>query len=316
MKPRSCLTAAVLLATVLLLLAPSSRADDKKKKKDKPDAPQATPAAQTLPPAPKVREVQLVISNFTGGPVEMVWVDPTGAQRSYGQIPPQNAGGTPASQSSFAGHTWLFKSGGRVVKSITVGNNKTQSVTIGQPGAPTVSVTPPPPVVVRRSTTPVPNATPLVTTRNVPVVSSGGTTASASTQEFLKVHNDARARVGVAPLRWSGQLAAYAQQWADHLASTGTFQHRPQTGTGYGENIFGGSDGYTPADAARNWLEERAAYRGGPVTPQNFSSVGHYTQMVWSGTTEVGYGIARGRNGVVVVANYSPAGNMTGRAPY
>jgi pathogenesis-related protein 1 len=135
--------------------------------------------------------------------------------------------------------------------------------------------------------------------------------------EFLQVHNEARARVGVAPLRWSETLAQFAQQWADHLASTGTFQHRDQGQTGYGENLFGGSDGYSPADAARHWLEERAAYRGGPITAQNFQSVGHYTQMVWSTTTEVGYGLARGRNGmVIIVGNYSPGGNRSGQKPY
>jgi len=145
----------------------------------------------------------------------------------------------------------------------------------------------------------------------------GGGKVPAAAAEFLQVHNDARARVGVAPLRWSETLARHAQEWADHLASTGSFQHRDRSKSGYGENLFGGSEGYGPADAARNWLEERAAYRGDPVTPQNFQSVGHYTQMVWSGTTEVGYGMARGRNGmVIIVGNYSPRGNRSGQRPY
>jgi pathogenesis-related protein 1 len=144
----------------------------------------------------------------------------------------------------------------------------------------------------------------------------GGDQAPATAAEFLQVHNDARARVGAPALRWSDTLARYAQQWADQLASSGTFLHRDQTKDGYGENLFGGSAGFTPGDAARHWLKERSAYKGGPVTAANFNSVGHYTQMVWSGTTEVGYGIATGSNGVVVVANYAPGGNHNGQKPY
>jgi pathogenesis-related protein 1 len=135
-------------------------------------------------------------------------------------------------------------------------------------------------------------------------------------QEFLTIHNEARARVGVEPLRWSAQLARHAQQWADELATSGQFRHRDQTGTGYGENLFGDSDGFGPADAARHWLKERDNYRAGPITAQNFAAVGHYTQMVWRATTEVGYGVARGRNGVVIVANYAPGGNLVGQKPY
>src|SRR5258706_3350034 len=33
-------------------------------------------------------------------------------------------------------------------------------------------------------------------------------------------HNKVRADVGVGPMKWSATLAAYAQEWADHLAAT------------------------------------------------------------------------------------------------
>jgi uncharacterized protein YkwD len=139
----------------------------------------------------------------------------------------------------------------------------------------------------------------------------------AEAAEFLQVHNDARSRVGVGPLRWSESLARHAQEWADYLAASGSFRHRDSAKTSFGENLFGGTKGYGPGDAARQWLKERAAYRGGPVTPQNFSSIGHYTQMVWGATTEVGYGMARGRNGmVIIVGNYSPRGNLSGQKPF
>lgn len=45
--------------------------------------------------------------------------------------------------------------------------------------------------------------------------------------------------------------------------------------------------------------------------------VGHYTQMVWNYTREVGAGVAYcPGGGIVVVASYHPAGNIIGSVPY
>jgi hypothetical protein len=43
------------------------------------------------------------------------------------------------------------------------------------------------------------------------------------------------------------------------------------------------------------------------------SGTGHFTQVVWLGSTHMG--AARSSNGENVVANYSPAGNMMGSFP-
>ena len=44
-------------------------------------------------------------------------------------------------------------------------------------------------------------------------------------QRHLAVHNRERAAVGVPPLVWSDKLAADAQVWADHMATTGQIAH-------------------------------------------------------------------------------------------
>src|SRR5579871_2577559 len=83
---------------------------------------------------------------------------------------------------------------------------------------------------------------------------------SGAVQEFLRIHNAARAEVGAPPLRWSPALARRAQQWAEHLAATGRLQHHPHGDiVPCGENLFGGAGHYGPSDAARAWLEERHA---------------------------------------------------------
>jgi pathogenesis-related protein 1 len=43
---------------------------------------------------------------------------------------------------------------------------------------------------------------------------------------------------------------------------------------------------------------------------------GHYTQIVWAGTREVGCAVATGGGRQVWVCNYDPPGNWIGKRPY
>lgn len=168
---------------------------------------------------------------------------------------------------------------------------------------------------------------------NPPPGGAGGTgvggqtmaSSALSQQEIsslLAVHNQARAEVGVAPVSYSSSLAAYAQAWADHLASSGCqMKHRPSSGPWaqiYGENIAMISGASANAgQASRMWYDEKSAYHGQPVTMSNLMSIGHYTQMVWRGTTHVGCGKAVCANGYVIfVCNYNPSGNTLNGTPY
>ena len=137
--------------------------------------------------------------------------------------------------------------------------------------------------------------------------------------QVLAVHNAERAAVGVAPLSWSDKLAGDAQVWADHLAATGTFQHDQNNPDG--ENLWMGSRGaYDYTAMAQTWADEKASYTYGTFpdvsTDGNWATVGHYTQMIWSGTTEVGCAEASDANWDYFVCRYSPAGNYDGEKPY
>ena len=82
-------------------------------------------------------------------------------------------------------------------------------------------------------------------------------------------------------------------------------------GSGYGENIYASMGmavhGRTAVDS---WYSEIKDYRFG----SGFSSAtGHFTQVVWKGSTKMGVGKATNGSGwTYVVANYAPAGNMQG----
>ncbi|XP_022245733.1 Golgi-associated plant pathogenesis-related protein 1-like, partial [Limulus polyphemus] len=132
--------------------------------------------------------------------------------------------------------------------------------------------------------------------------------------ECLQWHNYYRAKHGVPLLKLSSKLCSYAQEWANHLAKTDSFQHRSDRK--YGENIYmsWSSDptvqisGKVPVDS---WYSEIKDYTFGKE-PRSLSS-GHFTQVVWRSSTELGVAQARSKtNKIIVVANYNPAGNMVG----
>jgi uncharacterized protein YkwD len=163
------------------------------------------------------------------------------------------------------------------------------------------------------------------TTDNNAAGSSGGSTASNNignaqgenlASSILAVHNQERAAVGVPPLTWSDTLAASAQTWAQHLATSGEFKHSPDTS--YGENIAGYTlDGgvSAPGEGQSKWVEEKNKYvPGNPAS----SDTGHYTQMVDKQSTEVGCGTATGDGHPfsILVCQYLPPGNWNGKPPY
>ena len=144
----------------------------------------------------------------------------------------------------------------------------------------------------------------------------------AEAEAALAYHNRIRKGLKVPPLSWSDDLAAYAQAWADHLASEGCrLEHRPRSGTWtqqYGENLFYGRGApYTALMASQSWQEEVAQYQYRAVSLTNFARTGHYTQMIWKDTERMGMGQATCRTGaIIIVANYDPPGNVVGRYPY
>jgi uncharacterized protein YkwD len=144
-------------------------------------------------------------------------------------------------------------------------------------------------------------------------------TSPSDADQLLTLHNQYRAEVGTAPLQWDASLQASAQQWADQMLATGSRDHDASIQGQIGENLYWDASSATgqpaakleAASAPRSWYGEKG-YLGG-----------HYTQMVWKDTTNVGCGVAAKserqgdmeNNTQVVVCRYSPPGN-TGGPPF
>jgi pathogenesis-related protein 1 len=143
---------------------------------------------------------------------------------------------------------------------------------------------------------------------------------AAERDHFLTAHNTARAKVGVAPVRWSDDLSQHALEslrqqqdalidaakegWKDALAVLP--EHTVDSN--YGENIAGwfGTKARSAEYAVELWLGEKTAfdklnadggYHVGDEQDQIETDdsgnerpivVGHYTAIVWKATTHIG----------------------------
>ncbi|ANU07998.1 CAP domain-containing protein [Paraurantiacibacter namhicola] len=143
--------------------------------------------------------------------------------------------------------------------------------------------------------------------------------ARSFAETLLVKHNEERARKGLQRLSWSAKLAGEAQGWANHLARTGKMVHanREQRG-GAGENLWMGSAGYYSAEEMIDlFLDERRMFKPGTFpnvsTTGKWADVGHYTQIIWPTTEEVGCAVSKGRVNDFLVCRYWPAGNVMGR---
>ena len=125
---------------------------------------------------------------------------------------------------------------------------------------------------------------------------------------MLDEHNRARARHCAPALKWSKDVAAVAQRWAGKLRASGcAFDH---SGGKYGENLAAGTSPLTPREVVAMWMGEEADYdyRKGTFGMKT----GHFTQVVWRGSKELGCGSVECGGNTIWVCNYSPPGNVLG----
>lgn len=157
-------------------------------------------------------------------------------------------------------------------------------------------------------------------------------------KNIVNAHNTVRAKVGIPNLVWSQKLKIQAQTWANELKAQGCpLKH--SGAKGLGENIYWASSkkiatskdakgewiwvdvvqGVTEQQVVDSWASEQQWYSIATNTcnAPTGKSCGHYTQVVWKNSTEVGCAKTICNDSAQIwVCNYTPAGNMNGNKPY
>jgi len=139
--------------------------------------------------------------------------------------------------------------------------------------------------------------------------------------QILAAHNAERNTLKIPPLTWNEDLATGAAAWAKHLAETGDWEHASAAvRKGAGENLWDGTAGaFTTQEMVDGWIGEKRFYSYGPFPSGGMiggHAIGHYTQMIWRDTREIGCAMATGHGDDILVCRYSPAGNIVGQTPY
>jgi uncharacterized protein YkwD len=129
--------------------------------------------------------------------------------------------------------------------------------------------------------------------------------AQSDSQTLLDAHNADRARHCTPPLTWSAEVAASAQVWANRCV----FDHDYHSGLG--ENLAWGTR-LSAQQAVQLWYEEIGEYN---YASPGFGPAGHFTQVIWRGSRQLGCGKAMCRGEVFWVCRYSPPGNVEGEFP-
>ena len=129
--------------------------------------------------------------------------------------------------------------------------------------------------------------------------------------------------VGEHYLRFGGVSPINAQCRAliDGLEHSDTADYEDPIDGEEGENLWRGTKGYySPEQMVNLWVDERRIFVNGPFprnsTTGQWRDVGHYTQLVWRSTTEVGCAIASSDDDDVLVCRYLEGGNVIGEKPY
>lgn len=136
--------------------------------------------------------------------------------------------------------------------------------------------------------------------------------------DIYKAHNQARYEVGSRPLVWDPFLAAQAASYGPQLSLYGRPVHSSRAGRETSrENLLQALPGTSPQAMVGVWIAERQNFING-VFPDvsktgNWADVGHYSQMVWPTTTNLGCAIHRGGQFDWLICRYSPPGNKDGK---
>ncbi|KAJ6264919.1 hypothetical protein Dda_1072 [Drechslerella dactyloides] len=123
-------------------------------------------------------------------------------------------------------------------------------------------------------------------------------------RDMLKITNDLRAIHGAPPVVWNKSLATYAARWGKRC----NFEHSHGP---YGENLAGGGPMNNPV--WYQWLLYSEVKNYDWNKPGFSGATGHFTQLVWKATREMGCAWVAGCSNLSyqVWCEFTPAGNVS-----
>ena len=136
----------------------------------------------------------------------------------------------------------------------------------------------------------------------------------------LEEHNYLRKLHGSPPLILNEELNQIAQKYAIKLAKEKVMRHskeedrylKGKKGEWVGENLHFASASrglqYASGDMSKAWYSEIKDYNF--ETGKSTGVTGHFTQLIWKDSKEVGFGVAFNGSILMSVANYYPGGNF------
>ena len=154
----------------------------------------------------------------------------------------------------------------------------------------------------------------------LPFIGFGQISRSVEMKGMLEAHNKFRSEIGVNKLEWSNRLAKNALKWANILKKkcSNNLKHSPKKyRKGFGENLaLYINQTVEASDVVEYWATEKECFNFATKKCVNNCLCGHYTQIIWRNTTEVGCAVVQCEDKQIWVCQYSPAGNWVGEEVY
>nr|XP_009936504.1 PREDICTED: cysteine-rich venom protein pseudechetoxin-like [Opisthocomus hoazin] len=147
-------------------------------------------------------------------------------------------------------------------------------------------------------------------------------------QQKLIVDKHNALRRGVNPtasnmlrMQWSPAAAKNAQNWANNCTLSHSPANMRRTTVQCGENLFMSSAPFPWSDVTQAWYNEEKDFIYGTGAKRPGAVIGHYTQVVWHSSGQIGCATAYCPNSKYkhfYVCQYCPAGNLLSsiKTPY
>ena len=130
-------------------------------------------------------------------------------------------------------------------------------------------------------------------------------------QEALEAHNNKRGLHNCSPLKLNEKLCKIAKKCANKISNGDSFIGNFYEGKILGENISIFKDIHLdPKEICEEWYNEKEKYDR--ENPKYQNNTGHFTQMIWKETKEIGFGFNKNKGTYYVVVYYYPPGNTLG----